>query len=58
MQEDVVGVRYYYAEDYQGHPQMVLVGVDAQGQDLTEGFLLSNGLPISRFHEEANPLNS
>lgn len=58
MQDGVVGVRYYYAEDQSGHPQMVLVGVDAQGKDLTEGFVISNGLPVSRFHEQANPLNS
>lgn len=58
MQEDVVGMRYYYAEDPQGHPQMVIVGVDAQGQDLTEGFVFGNGLPVSRFHEESNQLNS
>jgi len=58
MQEDVVGVRYYYAEDPQGKPQMVLVGVDAQGQDLTEGFVIGNGLPVSRFHEVPNQLNS
>ena len=58
MQEDVVGVRYYYANDPQGKPQMVLVGVDAQGQDLTEGFVIGNGLPVSRFHEVPNQLNS
>ena len=58
MQDEVVGVRYYYAEDAQGRPQMVLVGVDAQGRDLTEGFVIGNGLPISRFHEVPNALNS
>ncbi|MCB2203435.1 hypothetical protein KQI65_01700 [bacterium] len=58
MQEDVVGVRYYYAEDTEGKPQMILVGVNAQGEDLTEGFLFGNGLPVSRFHETMNALNS
>jgi len=58
MQEDVVGIRYYYAEDSEGRPQMVLVGVDANGRDLTDGFLIGNGLPVSRFHEQPNPLNS
>ncbi|PLX30886.1 MAG: hypothetical protein C0600_07150 [Ignavibacteria bacterium] len=58
MQEGVVGIRYYYAEDNNGRQQMVLVGVDAQGKDLTEGFLIGNGLPVSRFHEQANQLNT
>jgi len=58
MQEDVAGIRYYYAEDNAGKPQMVLVGVDANGKDLTDGFVIGNGLPVSRFHEDANPLNS
>lgn len=58
MQEDTVGIRYYYGEDTEGKPQMVLVGVDAFGQDLTEGFVFGHALPVSRFHEEANPLNS
>lgn len=58
MQEDVVGIRYYYAKDSEGRQQMVLVGVDANGKDMTEGFVISNGLPVSRFHEHTNPLNS
>lgn len=57
MQEDTVGIRYYYGTDNAGHPQMVLVAVDAFGQDLSEGFVFGNALPISRFHEEKNPLN-
>lgn len=58
LQEDTVGVRYYYGEDTEGRPQMVLVAVDAYGQDLTEGFVFGHALPVSRFHEEKNPLNS
>jgi hypothetical protein len=58
LQEDTVGVRYYYGEDTNGRQQMVLVAVDAFGQDLTEGFVFGHALPVSRFHEEKNPLNS
>ncbi|MBE0642854.1 MAG: hypothetical protein IH600_02120 [Bacteroidetes bacterium] len=58
LQEDVVGIRYYYGKDTDGHPQMVMVAVDPYGQDLTEGFVFGHALPISRFHEEANELNS
>jgi hypothetical protein len=57
-QEDAVGIRYYYGIDNQGKPQMVLVGVNGVGQDLHEGFIFGNPRPISRFHSEANPLNS
>ncbi|MDX9759441.1 MAG: hypothetical protein RBU27_09795 [Bacteroidota bacterium] len=58
MQEDTVGVRYYYGVDAEGRQQMVLVAVDAFGEDLTEGFVFGRALPVSRFHEEHNPLNS
>lgn len=58
LQEDTVGVRYYYGEDAEGKPQMVLVGVDAFGQDLADGFVFGHALPVSRFHEAPNPLNT
>ncbi len=58
LQEDTVGIRYYYGKDSEDRPQMVMVSVDAYGQDLTEGFVFGNALPISRFHEESNALNS
>ena len=58
LQEETVGVRYYYGEDTEGRPQMVLVGVDELGQDLTDGFVFGHALPVSRFHEESNALNS
>ncbi len=58
LQEDVVGVRYYYGKDSDGHLQMVMVAVDPFGQDLTEGFVFGHALPVSRFHEEPNELNS
>jgi hypothetical protein len=58
LQEDTVGIRYYYGIDNENRPQMVMVSVDAFGQDLVEGFVFGNALPISRFHEESNALNS
>jgi hypothetical protein len=57
-QEDTVGIRYYYGIDAEGKPEMVVVGVNGFGQDLDEGFIFGHPLPISRFHAEANPLNS
>lgn len=58
MQEEAVGIRYYYGEDAEGKPQMVIVGVDSYGQDLADGFVYGHALPVSRFHEESNALNS
>jgi hypothetical protein len=57
-QEDTVGIRYYYGIDAEGKQEMVVVGVNGLGQDLDEGFIFGHPLPISRFHAEANPLNS
>ncbi len=57
-QEDVVGIRYYYGISTEGKEEMVLTGVNGFGQDLHEGFIFGNPLPISRFHSEPNPLNS
>ncbi|MFZ1729800.1 MAG: hypothetical protein WBQ23_03340 [Bacteroidota bacterium] len=58
MQEETVGIRYYYGLDADNRPQMVMVGVDEFGQDLAEGFVFGNALPISRFHEDCNALNT
>ena len=57
-QEEAVGVRYYYGVGTDGKQQMVLVGVNGLGQDLDEGFIFGNPLPMSKFQTEANPLNS
>ncbi|MFA6235238.1 MAG: hypothetical protein WC824_13770 [Bacteroidota bacterium] len=58
LQEDTVGIRYYYGVDSEDRPQMVMVGVDTFGQDLADGFVFGHALPVSRFHEESNALNS
>jgi hypothetical protein len=58
VQEEVVGMRYYYGVGADGTQQMVLVGVNGLGQDLHEGFIFGNPLPASKFQTEPNPLNS
>ena len=58
-QEGVVGVRYYYAQENNGRPVMVIVGVDEQGRDLVEGVVCERSMPCPPFCGPFfNPLNS
>lgn len=38
-QEEAVGIRYYYAKDDEDTPMLILVGVNAQGEDMLDGKL-------------------
>ena len=58
LQEEVVGVRYYYTRDREGKLGLVLVGVQESGDDLHNGFISGNGIPTSPFCTDRNPLNS
>ena len=44
-QEDCVGIRYYYAKNENGQNCLVLVGADAYGNDMTEGYLAERSVP-------------
>jgi len=44
-QEDCVGIRHYYGENKSGEPVLVLVGVTANGADMTGGVILELGFP-------------
>jgi len=44
-QSGVVGIRYYYAQTDEGTPTLVLVGVDAKGQDIQTGLIMERALP-------------
>jgi hypothetical protein len=57
-QEGVVGIRYYYGQEADGRPVLVLVGVDMNGSDLTHGFLLERSIPCPPFCHFFNELNS
>ncbi len=57
-QEGVVGIRYYYAQENDGRPVLVLVGVDVNGNDLVDGFLLERSVPCPPFCGFFNSLNS
>jgi hypothetical protein len=43
-QPGVVGIRYYYAQKDAGTPTLVLVGVDAKGQDIQTGIIMERQL--------------
>jgi hypothetical protein len=57
-QEYAVGIRFYYAIDDLDVPQLVLVGVDADGNDLTEGIVADRGCPCPTYCDSgSSPLN-
>ena len=43
-QPGAVGIRYYYAQTDDGNPTLVLVGVDAKGQDMQTGVIMERGV--------------
>jgi hypothetical protein len=48
-QPGCVGMRYYYGRQANGAPVLVLVGVDAQGKDMTKGFMAEKSWPCPPF---------
>ena len=52
-QKDVKGIRVYYGIEYDETgkpvPQIVLIGTNADGRDITEGLILDNGWPCPPF---------
>ena len=44
-QDGCVGIRYYFGISEDGHPNLVLVGVDKLGNDLVKGELAERSLP-------------
>ena len=57
-QEGVVGIRYYYAQENNERPVLILVGVDAFGKDMIDGFVCERALPCPPLCSPWNPLNS
>jgi hypothetical protein len=57
-QKHCVGLRMYYALDEKGVQQLVLTGVDAQGNDLFNGIILDRAIPCPPYCDNSNsPLN-
>ncbi len=44
-QGNCVGLRIYYAENDEGKPELVVVGVNEEGRDLTKGTILERVWP-------------
>jgi hypothetical protein len=56
-QTGCIAMRYYYAQKDDGTPAIVLVGVDANGHDMTGGFLADLSFPCPPYCDEPNVLN-
>ena len=57
-QPGCVGVRIYRGRGAGGDEALILVGVDAKGNDLTEGVLLDGHFPCPPICSDDNALNS
>ena len=55
-QSSCVGIRAYYAIDDDGAKQLVLVGVDANGEDLYNGVILDRSAPCPSWCALNSPL--
>jgi hypothetical protein len=53
-QTSCVGLRMYYALDGEGVKQMIIVGVDANGDDLTSGIVAERSKPCPAYCDSGN----
>lgn len=56
-QPGCVGLRYYLGRDAAGAQSMILVGVDAKGNNMSRGMLLNSQLPCPPFCPEDDALH-
>ncbi len=57
-QESAVGMRCYYGLDADGISHLVIVGVNSQGNDMTDGLLAQRMTACPPYCPEVNELNS
>ncbi len=57
-QPDVAGIRYYHGLDAEQNEHMVLIAVDALGNDMTDGDIFQRGFPCPPWCADYNALNS
>lgn len=57
-QTNCVGIRSYYAINADGVKELIIVGVDANGNDLYEGMILDRSFKCPQACSTSNPLNS
>jgi hypothetical protein len=57
-QTGCMGIRMYFALDKDGNNQLVLVGVDANGDDMTAGVIVDKAYACPPYCSQKNTLNS
>jgi hypothetical protein len=57
-QEGCVGIRIYYALDASGNKQLIIVGADANENDLYQGLIAERSSPCPARCSSVNPLNT
>ena len=57
-QTGCMGIRMYFALDKDENKQLVLVGVDANGDDITAGVIVDKLIPCPKSCSTMNSLNS
>jgi hypothetical protein len=57
-QTGCMGIRMYFALDEDENKQLVLVGVDANGDDMTAGVIVDNMITCPNICSKKNSLNS
>jgi uncharacterized lipoprotein NlpE involved in copper resistance len=55
-QPDCEGIRYYYAQNDDGTPTLVLVGITAKGSDMTKGTIAEKVSPCPPVCDDASEL--
>ena len=56
-QDECLGARIYYAIKDNGENNMVIVGVDVNGDDLVDGLIMDNLIPCPKICSKPNRLN-
>lgn len=57
-QKHCVGMRIYYALDEKGQQQLIVVGIDKEGNDLYQGLIAERSVDCPPICGVNNPLNS
>ncbi|MBD3290379.1 hypothetical protein GF337_16365 [candidate division KSB1 bacterium] len=57
-QDGCVGIRFYYGAESDGTPVMVLIGVDSEENDMTDGEVAERSLPCPPYCGNESDLNS
>jgi len=58
QQTGVMGIRFYYGQEDNGTRNLILVGTDANENDMTTGIIIETGIPCPSKCGVVNELNS